>query len=117
MKQLRSVILLIMVFTVLQAVPQQGLLTVQPKPGAVKQPPVAVYKLIAAQANTYGYDIYSKGQLLIHQPTIPCVPGDKGFSTKKEAGKVAMRVIEKINKGIMPPALTLQELKGLGVLH
>ena len=121
MKLLLSGFLLIMVFTVLQAAPQHSLSTVQPKPGAAKQPftraGTIVYKLIAAPGNTYGYDIYSNGRLLIHQPSIPCVQGDKGFSTKKDAGKVAMLAIEKINKGIMPPSLTLQELKSLGVLH
>lgn len=117
MKILHSGFLLIMVFTVLQAAPQHSCSTAQPQPSAAKHSSTTVYKLIAAPGNTYGYDIYSNGRLLIHQPSVPCVQGDKGFSTKKDAGKVAMLVIEKINKGIMPPALTLQELKNLGVLH
>ncbi len=117
MKLLLSGFLLITVITPLLAAPQHSFSMVQPKPGAAKQSSSAVYKLIAAPGNTYGYDIYSRGRLLIHQPSIPCVQGEKGFATKKEAGKVAKLVIEKINKGIMPPALTLKELKALGVRY
>lgn len=75
------------------------------------------YKIINTAGNGYGYDIYRKQQLLIHQPAIPCVKGNKGFLKKEDAGKVALVVIAKIRKGIMPPALTVQELEGLHVLR
>jgi len=74
-------------------------------------------KLINGAANTYGYDIYFRGHLLVHQPSIPCINGNKGFIRKKDARRVALLVTEKIRKGIMPPSLTLQELKNLGVLY
>ncbi len=83
----------------------------------VKSPSDSIqYKLIESVDHSYGYDIYLKGRLLIHQPTIPSLKGTKGFQKKEEARKVALLVIEKIRKGIMPPTITLEEMKSVGVI-
>lgn len=63
----------------------------------------------------WGYDIYMKGKKYIHQTTIPSVPGMNGFASKEDAEKVGALVIEKIEKGIMPPSVTPEELKELGI--
>ena len=74
------------------------------------------WNIIAAPGNTYGYDIYRQGKLLVHQTTIPGMPGNQGFAKKKDAEKVAKLVIGKLEKGIMPPTVTKEELQKLKVV-
>ena len=74
------------------------------------------YKIIDAPSKTYGYDIYADGKLMIHQPSIPAMPGNDGFKTKADATKVAQLVIDKIKKGEMPPTVSIEELKKLNVI-
>jgi hypothetical protein len=73
-------------------------------------------KIIPSENKTWGYDIYNKGKLLIHQPSIPALPGNAGFSTKADAGKVAKKVMEKIDRGEYPPSVSIEEMKELGVI-
>ena len=75
------------------------------------------YKIIKAADNTYGYNISKKGKILIHQSSIPCVKGNRGFSKKKDAEKLALLVMAKIRKGIMPPSVTERELQDLGLTY
>jgi hypothetical protein len=74
------------------------------------------YKIINAADDTFGYDIYVDGHLLIHQNTIPGIPGNKGFATAKQAERIAKLVIKKINAGQIPPTVTREELKKLKVV-
>jgi len=74
------------------------------------------YKIIDAANNTFGYDIYSDGKLMIHQNSIPAVPGNNGFTKKTDAEKVAQLVISKIKKGEMPPTVSVDELKKLSII-
>jgi hypothetical protein len=74
------------------------------------------YKIIPAPENTFGYDILSDGKILIHQPSIPGMPGTRAFRSKPDAEKVAILIMGKIKKGEMPPNVTLNELKKLNVL-
>lgn len=74
------------------------------------------YTILINQDKTYGYDILKNGKVLIHQASIPGVSGNKGFDSKNNAQKVAVLVIKKIRKGEMPPTVTKEELKKLGVL-
>ena len=73
------------------------------------------YKIIKSEQNTFGYDILDYNRPMIHQPSVPGIPGNKGFATKEDAAKVAKLVIKKINKNIMPPSVTLQELTTLKI--
>src|SRR5690242_10648688 len=57
-----------------------------------------LYIIIPGVDHTYGYDIFRNGRRVIHQPSIPCLPGVAGFSTKRRAQKVAVLVMEKIRK-------------------
>lgn len=75
------------------------------------------YAIITPDSTTYGYDIYADKKLLIHQPSIPGMPGNKGFESRKDAVLVAKLVMEKMQKGIMPPTITKDELEKLKVLH
>ncbi len=74
------------------------------------------YKLVPSIHNTWGYDIFRDNKLMIHQMSIPGLPGNEGFKTKTEAGKIALLVIEKLQKGEMPPRVTLEEMRNLKVL-
>ena len=71
------------------------------------------YAIIGAPNNSYGYDISADGRLMIHQASIPAMPGNEGFKTKAAAEKVALLVIEKIKKGEMPPTVSVEELRKL----
>lgn len=95
----------------------------QPKNEAVKFPEAneyantnLTYNIIDAPNNTFCYDIYSSGRLMIHQTSKPGLPGNEGFKTKDDAIKVAELVMYKIRKGEMPPTVTVEEMKELGVI-
>ena len=74
------------------------------------------YKVIDAPKHTYGYDVFADGRLMIHQTSVPALPGDEGFKTKEAATKVAVLVIEKIKKGEMPPTISTDEMKKLNAI-
>ena len=75
------------------------------------------YKIIDAANKTFCYDIFADGKLMIHQPSVPGLPGNEGFKTKADAEKVAKLVISKIKKGEMPPSVTVEEMRKLKVQH
>jgi hypothetical protein len=64
----------------------------------------------------YGYNIYIFKSLYVHQPNIPAVNGNRGFTSPADAEKTAGLVAYKIKNNIMPPSLTIQELDSLDVL-
>ena len=47
---------------------------------------------------------------------MPGLPGNEGFKTKDGAVKVAELVISKIKMGEMPPSISIEEMKKLGVI-
>src|SRR5688500_1340032 len=53
------------------------------------------YKIIDAPNNTFCYDVYADGRLMIHQSSSPGLPGNEGFKTKEDAVKVAEMVMYK----------------------
>lgn len=63
----------------------------------------------------FGYDIYRNGTLFIHQPTVPALAGNKGFSSVAGAQKTGSLVMYKIRKGLLPPSVSKQEVDSLGV--
>ncbi len=73
-------------------------------------------KILPAAKKTFGYDILLYGRPLVHQPTIPGLPGNEGFTTKERAQKVAEFVVKKIRNNEMPPSVTIEDLNKLGVL-
>lgn len=73
------------------------------------------FQIIEARGQTYGYDIFVNGRMIVHQTTVPCYPGMDGFRKKNDAEKIAELVICKIRKGVMPPTVTKSELETLGV--
>ncbi len=73
------------------------------------------YQVINALENSFGYDIFDHNRLMIHQPSIPGLPGNKGFTKKAAAEKVARLVIDKISRNIMPPTITQKEMDSLHI--
>jgi hypothetical protein len=74
-------------------------------------------KIIPAVNKTFCYDILLNGNPLLHQPSIPGLPGKEGFTTKERAQKVAEFVVNKIRKNEMPPLVTIEDLNNMGVLQ
>jgi hypothetical protein len=54
-------------------------------------------KIIPSANQTYGYDILLYRKPLVHQPNIPGLPGNAGFTTKERAQTVAEFVV---NRGL-----------------
>ena len=73
-------------------------------------------KIIPSVKKTFGYDILINGRPLVHQPSIPALSGNEGFTTKERAQKVAEFVVKKIIKNEMPPTVTSDDLNNMGVL-
>jgi len=73
-------------------------------------------KIIPSVNKTFGYDIFLYGKPLVHQPNIPGLPGNEGFTTKARARKVAAFVVKKIRNNEMPPTVTIDDLNKMGVL-
>lgn len=65
---------------------------------------------------SYGYDVLMDGNKFIHQPYIPSISGNKGFSSEEKAEATAQLVIFKLKNNIMPPSVSPKELDSLGVL-
>lgn len=73
-------------------------------------------KIIPSVKKTFGYDILLYKIMLVHQPNIPGLPGNEGFTTKERARKVAEFVVKKIRNNEIPPTVTVEELNNMGVL-
>jgi hypothetical protein len=73
-------------------------------------------KIIPSVNNTFGYDILLYGKPFVHQPNIPGLPGNEGFTTKERAQTVAEFVLKKIRNNEMPPTVTIEDLNKMGVL-
>jgi hypothetical protein len=74
-------------------------------------------KIIPSANNTFGYDILLYGRPLVHQPNIPGLPRNEGFTTKERAQVVAEFIVKKIRNNEMPPTVTIEELNSMGVLE
>lgn len=68
-------------------------------------------------SGTWGYNILFNSNPYITQPSIPSLPGNKGFSTEEKARKAGEFVAYKIKHNIMPPSVSKAELDSLGVLR
>lgn len=66
--------------------------------------------------HTWGYKIYQDSNMMINQPHIPSIQGNKGFSSQFKAAVAAQFIMEKLNNNIFPPSFSLNELDSLGLL-
>ncbi|MEN9440383.1 MAG: hypothetical protein RLZ33_459 [Bacteroidota bacterium] len=65
---------------------------------------------------SFGYQILKDGKLMIDQKNIPAIQGNRGFSSKSDAEKIANFAIDKIKKGAFPPTISVEELDSLGII-
>ena len=84
-----------------------------PSPGAH----LTIYKIITLADGTFSYDIFTGDHRIIHQTSIPGLPGNKGFRRKEDAEKVARLVVEKLNQHIVPPTVTSHEMDSLKIKY
>jgi hypothetical protein len=73
-------------------------------------------KIIPSVNNTFGYDILLYGRPLVHQPNIPGLPGNEGFTTKERAQTVAEFAKKKTRNNEMPSTVTLEDHNKMNVL-
>ena len=75
------------------------------------------YKVVLVSEGNWGYQLFQNETMVINQTSIPAVQGTLGFETKEKADKTARFVLEKIKRGEIPPTISQEELKELGVLR
>lgn len=73
------------------------------------------HRIIDAPNGTYGYEILMDGKLFVRQTNIPGRPGVEGCPTRQQAEDLAALVVDKIRSGAMPPTVSAEELKSLGL--
>ena len=100
--------------------PRTGLFAVPnnpPLPPSESNATFKVYRNDDGNLNGFGYDIYINGsdKPYVHQPNIPAVSGNKGFSTEDDARHTAELMVYKIKHNIMPPSVSVKELDSLGI--
>ena len=88
----------------------------EPVPQVVNVNSQLSYKITNTANHTFCYDIFCDGKKAIHQMSIPGLPGNEGFKTKSNAEAVALLVISKIQRGEMPPSVSIDELKKMKVI-
>ena len=110
-----SVFMLFMVFNISVSAQKPQKKTIKDN----KKPQTNKYKLtcsiIPSEQGTFGYDILDHNRKMIHQLSVPGMPGNKGFRNKTDAAKVASLVIKKINNNQMPPTVSKLELDSLRI--
>ena len=74
-------------------------------------------KITDSEYSGFGFEILQGTSPLIIQPHIPAIQGIKGFKTKEQASIIGNYMIYKINHGIMPPSISVQDLDSLGITY
>lgn len=73
------------------------------------------YSIIIITKTQFGYQIFNNDKVYIRQKNIPAIAGNYAFKTKTDAKKVANLVIYKLQKGLLPPTITVVELDSLKI--
>lgn len=63
----------------------------------------------------WGYEVWKDGALIINQTHIPAIQGLRAFASQEQAQKAVDIVKIKLDKGIFPPTISIDELQGIGV--
>ena len=74
-------------------------------------------KITDSEYTGFGFEILQGSSPLIIQPHIPAIQGMKGFDTKEQAAIIGNYMIYKINNGIMPPSISVQDLDSLKIVY
>ena len=65
--------------------------------------------------NGWGYNVMVDKKIYIHQETIPAFAGNQSFKSEEDAIKTGNLVIKKMIAGNLLPALSAEEVMGLGI--
>ncbi|WP_300352108.1 DUF4907 domain-containing protein [Chryseobacterium sp.] len=71
---------------------------------------------ITKQNSGYGYQILKKQKVIINQPYIPAIQGEKSFKYEKDAQKTADLVVVKIKKYSFPK-ISIHELDSMKIAY
>lgn len=71
---------------------------------------------ITKQESGYGYQILKEKKVLINQPFIPAIQGEKTFKNEADAQKTALLVIKKIGKQTLP-RISIHELDSMKIAY
>ena len=74
-------------------------------------------KITNSEYTGFGFEILQGTSPLIIQPHIPAIQGIKGFKTKEQASIIGNYMIYKINHGVMPPSISVQDLDSLDITY
>jgi len=74
-------------------------------------------KITDSEHGGYGFEILQGESTLIIQPHIPAIQGIMGFETEEQATIIGNYMIYKINNGIMPPSISIQDLDSLAIVY
>ncbi len=71
---------------------------------------------VTKQNSGYGYQILKKQKVIINQPFIPAIEGEKTFKNKEDAQKTADLVMNKIEKKMFP-RISTHELDSMKIAY
>lgn len=71
---------------------------------------------ITKQKSGYGYQILKEKKVLINQPFIPAIQGEKIFKNETDAQKTGLLVIKKITKRTLP-RISIHELDSMKIAY
>jgi hypothetical protein len=63
----------------------------------------------------WGYEIWKDGALIINQTHIPAIQGLRAFVSQEQAQKAAGIIKNKLDQGVFPPTISIDELRSIGV--
>ncbi|MCF8330678.1 MAG: DUF4907 domain-containing protein [Crocinitomicaceae bacterium] len=63
----------------------------------------------------WGYEVWKDGALVINQTHIPAIQGLRAFTSQEQAQKAVDIIKTKLDKGVFPPTISIDELRSIGV--
>jgi hypothetical protein len=63
----------------------------------------------------WGYEVWKDGALVINQTHIPAIQGLRAFVSQEQAQKAVDIIKTKLDKGVFPPTISIDELRSIGV--
>lgn len=73
------------------------------------------YRVIRVE-NGWGYELYSREKVIIHQEIIPVIEGENPFLSRKDARKTGKLALQKIREGRIP-LITKKDLDSLMIVY
>lgn len=73
------------------------------------------YRVIKVE-NGWGYELFSKDKIIIHQEIIPVIEGNSPFLSRSDARKTGKLALYKLSTGKIP-MITRRDLDSLGIAY